>query len=48
MIANTLTVARSDGSELTYDPRRQQGVLLYRDQERAFSVGDRIQFQPTT
>lgn len=29
---------------MTYDPRRQQGVSLYRDQEKAFSVGDRIQF----
>ena len=42
--ANTLTVARADGSEVTYDPRRQQGVSLYRDQEKAFSTGDRIQF----
>ena len=42
--ANQLTVVRADGSEVTYDPRRQQGVSLYRDQERAFSVGDRIQF----
>ena len=42
--ANQITVVRADGSELTYDPRRQQGVSLYRDQEKAFSVGDRIQF----
>ncbi len=42
--ANQITVARADGSEVTYDPRRQQGVSLYRDQERVFSVGDRIQF----
>jgi hypothetical protein len=42
--ANQITVARADGSEVTYDPRRQQGVSLYRDQEKAFSVGDRIQF----
>jgi conjugative relaxase-like TrwC/TraI family protein len=42
--ANQLTIVRADGSELTYDPRRQQGVSLYRDQEKAFSVGDRIQF----
>ena len=41
---NQLTVVRADGSEVTYDPRRQQGVSLYRDQEKAFSVGDRIQF----
>ena len=42
--ANQITVARADGSEVTYDPRRQQGVSLYRDQERTFSMGDRIQF----
>jgi hypothetical protein len=35
---------RMDGSEQTYDPRRQQGVSIYREQEKAFSVGDRIQF----
>jgi ATP-dependent exoDNAse (exonuclease V) alpha subunit len=41
---NRLTVLRADGSETTYDPRRQMGVSVYREQERAFSVGDRIQF----
>jgi conjugative relaxase-like TrwC/TraI family protein len=41
---NLLTVVRADGAERTYDPRRQQGVSVYREQERAFSVGDRIQF----
>jgi conjugative relaxase-like TrwC/TraI family protein len=41
---NLLTVARADGSECTYDPRRQMGVTVYREQEKAFSVGDRIQF----
>ncbi len=28
---NLLTVVRADGSELTYDPRRQQGVSVYRE-----------------
>ena len=42
--ANQLTIVRADGSELNYDPRRQQGVSLYRDQQKAFAVGDRIQF----
>jgi ATP-dependent exoDNAse (exonuclease V) alpha subunit len=42
--ANLLTVVRADGSEQTYDPRRQMGVIAYRAQERPFSVGDRIQF----
>jgi len=41
---NLLTVVRADGSEQTYDPRRQQGVSVYRTEEKAFSVGDRIQF----
>jgi conjugative relaxase-like TrwC/TraI family protein len=41
---NLLTVIRVDGTEQTYDPRRQMGVSVYREQERAFSVGDRIQF----
>jgi conjugative relaxase-like TrwC/TraI family protein len=41
---NTLTVLRVDGSELTYDPRRHTGVSVYRDEPRAFSAGDRVQF----
>ena len=41
---NLLTVMRADGSERTYDPRRQMGVTVYREQEKAFSQGDRIQF----
>jgi hypothetical protein len=27
---------------LSYDPRRLQGVTLYRDTERAFAAGDRV------
>jgi conjugative relaxase-like TrwC/TraI family protein len=41
---NLLTVVRADGTEQTYDPRRQMGVTVYREHEKAFSVGDRIQF----
>jgi ATP-dependent exoDNAse (exonuclease V) alpha subunit len=40
---NRLTVERKDGTEQSYDPRRQQGVSVYREQERAFSTGDRVQ-----
>jgi conjugative relaxase-like TrwC/TraI family protein len=40
---NRLTVELRDGTEKTYDPRRQQGVSVYREQERTFSVGDRLQ-----
>jgi len=42
--ANRLAVELRDGSERTYDPRRQQGVTVYREEFRAFSQGDRIQF----
>ena len=41
---NLLTVMRADSTERTYDPRRQMGVTVYREHEKAFSVGDRIQF----
>ena len=42
--ANILTVVRGNGEQTTYDPRRQVGVSVYREQERKFSVGDRVQF----
>jgi ATP-dependent exoDNAse (exonuclease V) alpha subunit len=42
--ANTLTVVRGSGEQTTYDPRRQVGVSVYREDEKRFSVGDRIQF----
>jgi len=41
---NRLTVALKDGTERTYDPHRQQGVSVYREEPRSFSFGDRIQF----
>jgi len=41
---NLLTVRRESGEEVSYDPRRLQGVTLYRETERAFSKGDRVQF----
>ena len=41
---NRLTVRQADGEEVTYDPQRLSGVTLYREGDRAFSVGDRIQF----
>ena len=40
---NRLTVELKGETEKTYDPRRQQGVSVYREQERAFSTGDRVQ-----
>ena len=42
--ANRLTVELQDGTERTYDPRRQQGVTVYREEMRALSAGDRVQF----
>jgi conjugative relaxase-like TrwC/TraI family protein len=41
---NKLTVLRNSGEQTTYDPRRQMGVSVYREQEKVFSAGDRIQF----
>jgi len=41
---NRITVALKDGTERTYDPHRQQGVSVYREEPRSFSTGDRIQF----
>jgi ATP-dependent exoDNAse (exonuclease V) alpha subunit len=41
---NRLTVELQDGPERTYDPRRQQGVSVFREEMRSFSVGDRFQF----
>ncbi len=41
---NRITVALKDGTERTYDPHRQQGVSVYREEARSFSTGDRIQF----
>ena len=41
---NRLTVELHDGTERTYDPRRQQGVSVFREEMRSFSVGDRFQF----
>jgi ATP-dependent exoDNAse (exonuclease V) alpha subunit len=42
--ANRLTVEVQDGTERTYDPRRQQGVTVYHEELRALSAGDRVQF----
>ena len=41
---NHLTVTRENGERVTYDPRRLQGVTLYRETDRAFAQGDRVQF----
>ena len=41
--SNTLTITRKSGEDLSYDPRRLQGVTVYRDTERVFAQGDRVQ-----
>ena len=41
---NLVTVKRKNGEQVSYDPRRLHGVTLYRETERAFSEGDRVQF----
>jgi ATP-dependent exoDNAse (exonuclease V) alpha subunit len=38
-----LTVTRKSGEELSYDPRRLRGVTVYRETERTFAEGDRVQ-----
>jgi ATP-dependent exoDNAse (exonuclease V) alpha subunit len=42
--ANLLTVKKSSGEQVSYDPRRLTGVSVYREIDREFSAGDRIQF----
>jgi ATP-dependent exoDNAse (exonuclease V) alpha subunit len=41
---NVVTVAKQSCEQVSYDPRRLQGVTLYREAERAFGEGDRVQF----
>jgi ATP-dependent exoDNAse (exonuclease V) alpha subunit len=42
--SNQITVERTKGEQITYDPQRVQGVTAYREEERVFAVGDRVQF----
>lgn len=41
---NLLTVEKSDGSRVTYDPARLHGISAYREIERTFAKGDRLSF----
>ena len=43
-IDNQITVEKANGELVTYDPRRLAGVSVYRQIDREFSIGDRIQF----
>ena len=40
---NLVTVRKSDGELVTYDPSRLRGISAYREIEREFAVGDRVQ-----
>lgn len=42
--ANTLSVELENGSITTYDPKRLKGVNAFREVEREFATGDRLQF----
>ena len=42
--SNMLTVEKSTGELVNYDPRRLVGVSVYREVAHEFSAGDRIQF----
>ena len=41
---NALTVDLDDGTSVSYDPRRLRGVNVFREVQREFAKGDRIQF----
>ena len=41
---NLITIEHENGEYQTYDPRRLSGVTVYREVEREFSAGDRVQF----
>jgi ATP-dependent exoDNAse (exonuclease V) alpha subunit len=41
--ANVVTVERRGGEQVSYDPKRQQGVTVYREAKRIFAEGDRLQ-----
>lgn len=42
---NIISALTEDGRELNYNPARLQGVSVYREGERLFSEGDRVQFR---
>jgi conjugative relaxase-like TrwC/TraI family protein len=41
---NLITVESADGKQVTYNPVRLRGISAYREIEREFAVGDRLQF----
>ncbi len=41
---NLLTIEKSNGQQITYDPSRLRGISAYREIELDLAVGDRLQF----
>ena len=41
---NLLSVEKQNAELVTYDPKRLRGVSVYREMEREFAIGDRVQF----
>jgi conjugative relaxase-like TrwC/TraI family protein len=41
---NLLTVRKKGGQQVTYDPSRLRGIAAYREIDRQFAVGDKLQF----
>jgi ATP-dependent exoDNAse (exonuclease V) alpha subunit len=41
---NLLTVEKNGGQHVTYDPSRLHGISAYREIERQFAIGDRLQW----
>jgi conjugative relaxase-like TrwC/TraI family protein len=41
---NTITVQQDGGKVITYDPKRLKGINAYRETQKEFATGDRIQF----
>jgi conjugative relaxase-like TrwC/TraI family protein len=41
---NLLTVQKTDGTTVTYNPARLHGVNVYRELDREFAIGDRVGF----
>ena len=41
--SNLITVRKPDGGRVTYDPARLRGISAYREIEREFAIGDRVQ-----
>ena len=42
--SNRITVRKTDGKTVTYDPARLKGVTVYQPETRSFAEGERVQF----